>query len=322
MLGLSSDPRFHAVYWRCAAVFFFSSKIFNPTARHIIFTNVPEAVLRQRQIDGVALSDILNALSIEIVTRPITYQLPRGTFAAWGNQFYILDIIDWLAEQPGDVPCLVLDSDCAWRSSGAKLLGDVITHKALSYALDDSRAGVNNEVSNTQLAEILHRWRGTPPRNSLTYTGGEAFAATLGFCRQIRDDVHELWGWTLEQVARKEKIFPHEEAHFLTLIYAAHDIPPGGLNSYLKRIWTGIRTRNVAADDVNLTVWHLPWEKRFGIRRIFRHIFVYMAATQRTCDGKMFANLVSAQCGVPKRRLDKFARDLAQRIAEKLGLRE
>jgi len=55
-----------------------------------------------------------------------------------------------------------------------------------------------------------------------------------------------------------------EEAHFLTLIYAAHSILPGGLNPYLKRIWTGIRTRNVVQDDANLTIWHLPWEKRFG----------------------------------------------------------
>jgi len=290
-------------------------------SRHILFTNVAEVVLRQRRIDGVALADLLDALSIEIVTRPITYQLPRGTFAAWGNQFYILDVIDWLAEQPGDVPCLVLDSDCAWRKPGAKLVGDIAARKALSYALDDSRDGVNNEVSNSQLAEILHHWRGAPARNSLTYTGGEAFAATLGFCREIRDDVHDLWRWTLERVARREKLFPHEEAHFLTLIYAAHGIPPGGLNPYLKRIWTGIRTRNVVPDDTNLTIWHLPWEKRFGIRRIFGRLFVGAVAAHRTYDSAAFANLVSVQCGVPKRRLIKFARELAQRIAEKFGLR-
>jgi hypothetical protein len=321
MLGHSSEPGFHAVYWRCAAVFFYSSKIFNPAARHILFTNVTEAALQGRHIDGVALTDICSALAIEIVTRPITYRLPRGTFAAWGNQFYILDIIDWLALQPGDAPCLVLDSDCVWRKSGAKLFDDIAAGNALSYALDNSRDGINNGVTNSQLAEIWRLWRGTSIGDTLTYTGGETFAATLGFCRQILDDVHDLWCWTLDRVTRKEKTFPHEEAHFLTLIYAAHSILPGGLNPYLKRIWTGIRTRNVVQDDANLTIWHLPWEKRFGIRRLYRRLFHSIAATRPTYGGAAFQSLVSVECGVPKRGPAKFARDLAQRITEKLGLR-
>jgi len=44
MLDSSSDPQFHAVYWRFATILFYGSKIFNSMAEHILLTNVLEAV--------------------------------------------------------------------------------------------------------------------------------------------------------------------------------------------------------------------------------------------------------------------------------------
>ena len=41
----SDDPGAKAVYWRCTAVFYASSLVHNPDARHVFYTNGPLPVV-------------------------------------------------------------------------------------------------------------------------------------------------------------------------------------------------------------------------------------------------------------------------------------
>jgi hypothetical protein len=68
-----------------------------------------------------------------------------------------------------------------------------------------------------------------------------------------------------------------------------------------------------------LTIWHLPWEKRFGIRRLFGDLF---AGMDGKCEGAAFLEIVSNRCGVPDRSLGKLALDTVQRITGKINLRK
>lgn len=59
-----------------------------------------------------------------------------------------------------------------------------------------------------------------------------------------------------------------EEAHLLSLVYSELGVPFGNANDSVKRIWTQVlHHNNRASTDLNLVCWHLPAEKRFGIRR-------------------------------------------------------
>lgn len=49
-------------------------------------------------VDGVDAAKAVDQWRVRVVNLPINYRLPRGRVKAWGNQFYIFDIIKYLAE--------------------------------------------------------------------------------------------------------------------------------------------------------------------------------------------------------------------------------
>jgi hypothetical protein len=60
-----------------------------------------------------------------------------------------------------------------------------------------------------------------------------------------------------------------EEAHFLSLVYNQVGIKFGTGNLFVRRIWTQVlHFNNRTNSDSELVMWHLPAEKRFGIRRL------------------------------------------------------
>jgi hypothetical protein len=313
-VGSRSDaPSAQAVYWRCTACFFASSLAINPHARHRFYTN---AALPS--VDGVDFEALFDRWGVEVVTLPITYRLPKGSVGSWGNQFYIFDVLDHIASERGDAAHVVLDSDCLWLAPVDAMLADIAREGALTYLLDGSEHAEDepiNGLTRQGMARFLAA-NGGPQLPATPYYGGEIFAARSDTIGKLAARARALW----PQVCEQGSAAPREEAHFLSVLYALEGIAPATANRYIRRMWTTFRHNNLRRSDADLTIWHLPVEKRTGFADLFARIMRDPAlhpardGAAMGLDRQTYARLM----GWPRRSLRKFLRDLCMKLCEKL----
>lgn len=313
-VGARSDaPEAQAVYWRCTACFFASSLAQNPAARHLFYTNTNVPV-----IDGVDLAALFARWGLEVITLPLTFRLPKGAVSSWGNQFYVFDVLDHFAAQAPAEQLIVLDSDCLWRCPVDALAAEIDRHGALTYELgtDEHPTGeAINGLTRAGMARFLQR-NGGPERAEIPYFGGEIYAASLDATRRIAAAAHALW----PQVLAQDADAPREEAHFLSILYAREGITPGTANPFIRRMWTTFHHHNLAPADADLTVWHLPAEKKTGFADLFARIAADPWADPRADPARLGldAAALARTMGWPRRPAGKFVRDLGLKLAEKL----
>ena len=312
--GRSDAPAAQATYWRCTVAFFASSLALNRGARHLFYTNT-----RVPMIDGVDLAALFARWEIEVVTLPITYRLPRDAVSSWGNQFYIFDILDNLAQRDDLARAIVLDSDCVWRQPVGALATAIDAHGALTYELDFAEHAEHeaiNGLSRQGMARFLAR-HGGAERDATPYFGGEIYAARREVTQAIAARAKTLWPELLAGAADA----PREEAHLLSIIYALEGIAPGTANGFIRRMWTTFHHHNLAPTDRDLTIWHLPAEKKTGFADLFRAIVADPARDPRHDAAAMglAPAEVARAVGWPRRTLAKFARDLSLKLREKIG---
>ena len=311
--GDSSTQEFQAVYWRCVAVFFATSKMQNPSARHVFFTNTSLPI-----IDGLDFSEYFTKLKVETVFLPITFRLPRTVIDAWGNQFYILDIIRYLALFRLADSYLVLDSDCVWTASADRIEAAIADKSCILYTLgddaylpSDSINGVTRQDMAQLAAQVFPDIPTLDRLAGISYHGGEIFGSTHQACVDINHDIDSLWH---QRVITANGVSGYlEEAHFLSIIYRHRQYEPYSANSFIKRMWTGFRYNNVCKEDVHFPIWHVPAEKRRGLRSLFRLI----VRRQFPQDIARCNALLRGSLGVPHKRADKFVFDLGAKIIEK-----
>ena len=308
-LGTTSDaPEAQAAYWRCMTCFFASSLAVNPGARHIAYTNtvVP-------RVDGIDIAALLAGWGVEVQALPIGWRLPRGAVSAWGNQFYVFDVIrHFVQARPAD-RLILLDSDCVWLRGADAIERAIDQHGALTYLLGEDEypaASEINGLSRQSMARFLEA-NGGPSRTEIPYFGGEIYAANLATSAQVIEIAERLW----PQVQAHAPDAPREEAHLLSVIYAQLGIPGGTADPFIRRMWTTFNHHNLQASDRDLTIWHLPAEKRTGFRDLFSQIT--QSADMRTA---LTPAAFGHHMGYPRRRPAKLARDLSLKVAEKLGL--
>jgi len=85
-------------------------------------------------------------------------------------------------------------------------------------------------------------------------------------------------------------------------------------------MWTAFRMNNLATSDKELTIWHLPVEKRTGFADLFRQVIAdpdLRPASDAHAMGLTFANYQRLM-GWPRRNPRKLAQDLRLKIAERL----
>ena len=316
---ISSRQRFQDYYWRCAVCFFASSRRFNPSARHVFFTNTTVPI-----VDGVAVSGMFAELGVEVVRLPITHRLPVEVSRSWGNQFYVLDIIKKVASDGSDEQFILLDSDCLWTASAQSMCGAIARSGCLTYTLGDEEyppeAPING-VTRCELRQALDRWRadgGTAsmPRGAdpfLPYHGGEVFAATIQSCRAIAALIDPLWRWAFDSNVNAFR----EEAHFLSIIYGALGYAPYTAQPFIKRMWTNLKFSNVAPGDLALPIWHLPGEKKTGFTRLYRKIVRSGLKRWMSLPDAEYQALVRSLMGVPRRGPAKLCKDLSAKLYER-----
>ena len=304
--GVSSSSTFQDVYWRCVMLFFASSVRHNPSAIHRLFTTVPSVP----DVGSFSTSDFLKRLNIEVVQVPFTYLPPPGYHGAWRNQFYILDIIKSLDVRGAkDEQYLILDCDCVFTAA----IDDLSRHLSqkgllaldLGLPLDEDINGLTQRDMKRIFEEI-----GQPcPEEATKYYGGEFFAATSEVIHQLASEIEPLWETCLARFRAGQPKF-NEEAHFLSFLYAKLGYTGGTANRYIGRIWTGLKFRNTSPRDFDLAIWHIPAEKKHGIKRLYPQVINPDSVFWTIPPGHEFARYIAGYMGIPKSSLVKKLRDL------------
>jgi hypothetical protein len=319
--GVSSSVEFQNNYWRCIVCFFESSLRHNAGARHLLFTNQEPPI-----VEGVDLAALLRSWEVQIVPLPITYRLPRDGVKLWGNQFYILDIIKYVAADECADNLIVLDCDCVWMKSVDQISDAISRCGCLTYTLDDGHylwdAPING-VTRQEMATALKNWTADSGINAeaklqntqfIHYHGGEIFAATKLACCDLASLIDPLWQWSIKNKSVRGIA---EEAHFLSILYALRSYPNYTANVFLKRIWTTFHFNNVAPSDFDLVIWHLPAEKKTGFRRLFSKITQSKHEAWKNQSREDYERALARVFGIPHRSALKFLLDVSLKLTER-----
>lgn len=308
----SSMTAFQNVYWRCIACFYVTSVAYNPRARHVFYTNTDIG-----SVDGFDMQALFDRLDVEVIQLPITYRPPPDKAKFWGNQFYILDVIKHIAGNPSTEKFIILDSDCIWNSTVENLSNALDEFGCVVYTLGSEEYEINaaiNGITRKQMRVALNDWQKSENKLDedvpVEYNGGELFAATQSECKILASMIDDLWQW---QSGPPEKMGFLEEAHFLSILYAARGYKNFTANPFIKRMWTTFKFNNIEKKDLDLDIWHLPAEKKSGFRTAFRQLV----------DGKLpddqprLKTYFARTMGIPRRSAGKFVADASRKIYEK-----
>jgi len=311
-IGVKSDsPEAKIIYWRCVLCFFASSIAVNSQSQHFFFTNAKLPI-----VDGVDVAQAFDQWRVRVIYLPITYRLPHGSVDSWGNQFYIFDIIRYVAESGQHRRYVVLDSDCIWIRPVTALEVAIDRYGVLTYFLDKREHGETesiNGLSRQGMARFLRRLGGEQ-RDSIPYFGGEIFAGTRQEISRLAEQVDHVWA----RVLAAGEDAPKEEAHLLSILYAMNGYCIGTANPFIKRMWTTFKYSNVAASDIDFTIWHLPSEKKSGFRDLFSTLKRGRGDYRHPAALGFRPDVYGLVMGVPRRTLSKLLRDVTTKLRERL----
>lgn len=266
MGGDSSNLNFQKTYWKCVACFFATSLRYNKEYEHYLFTNSTEIP----SIDGFNLKKFFEENHIKVIQVKNLYKLPKDYYKSFNNQFYEFSIIDYLSKElnPED-SFLLLDSDCIFTKSASNLFDEINSSIAGSYVYPYSENVEINGITRIQMKKLFNEL-GIVATNNPFYCAGEILLCNGEFLQKIAVDFTKLFPILLSK-HKNDKTKFNEEAHVLTYFYYKYNAKIGNLDKYIKRIWTDSKSfRNTEESDFNLTIWHLPAEKKYGFNRLFK----------------------------------------------------
>ena len=267
--GDSTSPEFQAVYWRCVALFFKTSLRHHNNCKHLLFTNDGRIPV----VDGLDLSIFFKENRIEVIQLDNKYPLPNDYFGIFRNQFFEFTIIDYLGKRlNNEDQLLLLDSDCVFakpmHDSFARLQKE---EHAITYIVDLERDYHIHGLTGDDMKELFEDF-GIKLDENPYYSGGELLFAKGTFFKKVAHDFPELFENLINRFKNGQKKF-NEEAHVLSYFFYKYNSDLGGMNEDIKRLWTNKNYfRNVTDQDKELSIWHLPNEKKTGIHRLYHKI--------------------------------------------------
>jgi hypothetical protein len=306
--GDSASESFRDVYRRCIGVFYATARRADPGAQLALVLNRPW----DRKASSVAdrVGDLLDALGVRVLVRPYTYAPPSSWTASWRNQFFVFDALHALTSAyPGAMTAL-LDSDVVWsgQQGMAQMWSALEESGCLTYELEYPPDSPINGLSRAGLTALGRELGLLRDAGTVGYSGGEFVALDAKAAQLVMEGAASLWPRVLEMHRQNDLVC--EEAHLLSLLYRAQGLATGGGNAFIKRIWTQpFKYRNVDESDLSLAAWHVPAEKRYGLRRLYGRI------DER---GELFAGLdepawranVAATIGIPGNSMGKAGLDV------------
>lgn len=289
----------HSVYMQIQVPFFRTFRHYNPKARLLFFTN-----LRREGLPRFLLG-LFDELGVETVTLPYTRRPPKGWYGAWQNQFYLYDILGWMGgRMKADDALLVCDADCLCRTPLDGLFDEIRKQGSALYEFITDRSATINGITLPEMEAFYTDCYGTPPRSPLAYYGGEFIGLRGDSVCRINEAYAGLWTFNLARADRREPKL-NEEAHVLSVLAERLDLRNAVANRYVKRMWTSPQFNNVCPEDERLAVWHLPYEKKRGLYRLFR----LLEKQGGLGDEERFWHRAKELTGVPAVSLRKRLRD-------------
>jgi hypothetical protein len=263
--GNCSGAEFQYVYWRCVYVFYRSALITNQdvVTDYLFFTNVENLPT----VDGVNFKEFFEENGIQVIRQELTRKTPKDWYGAWRNQFYVFDVLENLKNEEGNF--LILDSDCVITRSLQSLYEDIASNGIVTLPIDYSDDRGINGCSINQMRSIYRGFFGGEFPQTLGYMGGEMIAIASSHMKELLKIAEAIWekNYALYESGTTKL---NEEAHILSLCYYCMNSQNEIGRKYIRRIWTALNFDNVVESDVNLPIWHLPAEKKFGFRELFR----------------------------------------------------
>lgn len=310
--GNSGDPRVQAVYWRCLVALFASARFTNPEQRLALFTNVTPPV-----IDGVDIAGVLARYGVELHHVPLASRLVPGTTRSWGNVLYYHDIMESLvATEADDLRIAIVDSDVLVTRPLLPLFALLDNHAFAGYIVRQTDpADTVNGLSMGEMDTISRTLGATGDELALHY-GGELFLASLAAWKEHRPLFASMLHDALTGTGIARGIITEE--HVFSIAFAVLRGQVASANHLIKRIWTSPRYSSVAPGDERLLLWHLPAEKRYGMRDLFD--LLRRSGFPERMDIYTFRAMAMKLCGVPRKGLGKFVHDGIRQLAAKAGL--
>ena len=242
---------------------------------------------------------------METVTLPYTRRPPKGWYGAWQNQFYLYDILGWMGgRMKADDALLVCDADCLCRTPLNGLFDEIRKQGSALYEFITDRSATINGITLPEMEAFYTDCYGTPPRSPLAYYGGEFIGLRGDSVCRINEAYAGLWAFNLARASSREPKL-NEEAHVLSVLAERLDLRNAVANRYVKRMWTSPQFNNVRPEDECLAVWHLPYEKKRGLYRLFR----LLEKQGGLGDEERFWHRAKELTGVPTVSLRKRLRD-------------
>ncbi len=306
---VSSDAR-RAIYWKNVLVSCATARRCAPDARVCVYTN-DDADL---DLNGASLHDVLNKLSVTRVFLPYEkFVPPQGASRKFRNAYYRFDVIQALAEQAGTEDALILhDSDCVWIRAVNDLARKIpvqglwlsaprpLYPPQLRYPFKQSRA---------DFGALYRAISPAYPEPFPKYYGGEFIGGRRAAFQQLRAELEWVWQRVAAmncqapvRLANGEGIYDNDE-YILNFICNRGVMPVTLTTGWMRRIQTLEGLRDVRLADMDLTLWHLPSEKRRGLLSLTAQALDRASPFWQTPLAE-FANYLGAYVGIPKRRYD------------------
>ncbi len=296
----------HSIYMQIQVPFFVTFRHYHPEARLLFFTNVPRL--------PEYLQRLFRELDVEVVQLAYRCAPPKGWYDAWRNQFYLYDIFRYMETRMKAPDILLLcDADCLCRRSLQPMFEEVEKQGSALYELETRPTETINGISLQQMAELYADCYGTPPQNPIYYYGGEFIALRGDTVARVNEAYGPLWEHNLQRFRNGQPKL-NEEALFFSVLAEHLHIRNATANRFVKRMWTSPNCNNVTETDARLSVWHLPYEKKRGLYRLFR----LLSDKPEISDETGFWNKASRWTGIPHIGIHKRVYDRIVTLWQKI----
>ena len=197
---LSSSQSHQDIYWRCLLLFFITSKRFNKTEKHVLFTNVKKLPV----VDGRSVSSLLNTLGVDVVFTDFKYKTPKGYYGAFQNQFYEFSILEHIAKNSEALndQYLVVDSDCIFLKPAAPLFNEAAANNGFISFEDEVQSDyVINGLSRADMKALYEDLLQRKISEMPSYHLGEFLLSNVKNIKRFFADFTELWPQLLQRHA-------------------------------------------------------------------------------------------------------------------------
>jgi hypothetical protein len=178
----------------------------------------------------------------------------------------------------------------------------------MAYAPDHEINGLSRRAMTALAVDLGLDTRGM---RALPYSGGELVGLSARVTDELSTIARQVWPRVVEYF-EEGRIAGMDEAHLLSMVYSHLGVRTGDANAFIRRLWTQpFRTRNVAPEDVNLALWHVPAEKRYGLRRLFDRVSDWTPAQTQLVGPEVLGRYL----GVPENTWAKVLRDTGSAAA-------